>query len=150
MKKVLAIAVAAIILAAAAVPASAGDHGWATAGKVLTGIIGLNILGHALAAPYYYPYSPYYPSYPAPAYAYPPGGYYPDGPVWVPGHYEVRLRRQWVSGHWADGRFGPQRGGDEYDYDDDGDYRYESGRVWISGHYRDVEVRVWIPGHWEG
>lgn len=148
MKKVLAIFIVAVVLTAAAVPAFAGDHGWATAGKVLTGIVGLNILGHALAAPYDYPYyDPYY-SYPPPAYAYPPRGYYPDGPVWVPGHYEVRLQRQWVPGHW--GYEGRRSRGDDYDYDDEGNYRYESRRVWIPGHYRDVEVKVWIPGHWEG
>lgn len=140
MKKILAIIVAAALLTAvAAAPASAGDRGWATTGRILTGIIGLNILGHALAAPYYY-------SYPAPAYAYPPRGYYPYESVWVPGHYETRIQRQWIPGHWEIER----RGGDDYEYDDDGYYRYESRRVWIPGHYRDVRVRVWIPGHWEG
>ena len=140
MKKILAIIVAVgLLTAVAAAPSSAGDRGWATAGKILTGIIGLNILGHALAQPYY--------AYPAPVYAYPPGPYYPYEQVWVPGHYESRIRRQWIPGHWEIERYG--RHPDEDDYDDD-DYRYESHRVWIPGHYRDVEVRVWIPGHWEG
>lgn len=144
MKKVLALIVAAGLLsAAAAAPVSAGDRGWATTGKVLTGIIGLNILGHALSAPYYYPY---YYSYPAPAYAYPPRGYYPYDPVWIPGHYETRIHRQWSPGHREYELFGRHPD----DYDGYGDYRDESRRVWISGHYRDVRVRVWVPGHWEG
>jgi hypothetical protein len=138
MKKILAIFVAAALLAAVtASPVSAGDHGWATAGKILTGIIGLNILGHAIANSY---------PYPAPAYGPPPGYYYPGEQVWVPGHYESRIRRQWVPGHWEIERFGGRH--DHDDYDDD--YRYETRRVWIPGHYRDIEVTVWIPGHWEG
>ncbi|HEY7527910.1 MAG TPA: hypothetical protein VH660_02065, partial [Candidatus Deferrimicrobiaceae bacterium] len=133
MKKILAIFVAAALLAAVtASPVSAGDHGWATAGKILTGIIGLNILGHAIANSY---------PYPAPAYGPPPGYYYPGEQVWVPGHYESRIRRQWVPGHWEIERFGGRH--DHDDYDDD--YRYETRRVWIPGHYRDFEVTVWIP-----
>jgi hypothetical protein len=140
MKKILAIIVAAVLLTAVAVPpASAGDRGWATAGKILTGIIGLNILGHALAQPYY--------AYPAPVYAYPPRTYYPHEQFWVPGHYEPRIQRQWIPGHWEIERYGRDYGEDDYD---DDDYRYEARRVWIPGHYRDIEVRVWIPGHWEG
>jgi hypothetical protein len=143
MKKILAIIVAAALLTAvAASPSSAGDRGWATTGKILTGIIGLNILGHALTAPYYY-------SYPAPVYAYPPRGYSPYEPVWIPGHYEARIQRQWIPGHWEIERYVRHHGEDEYEYDDD-DYRHEARRVWIPGHYRNVEVRVWIPGHWEG
>ncbi len=147
MKKILAIIVAVGLLAGvAAAPASAGDHGWATTGKILTGIIGLNILGHALSAPYYAdPY--YYYAYPPPAYAYPPRTYYPREQVWIPGHYEARIQRRWIPGHWEIEHYG--RHYDEDDYNDD-DYRHEARRVWIPGHYRDVEVRVWIPGHWEG
>jgi hypothetical protein len=143
MKKILAIIVAAALLTVvAASPSSAGDRGWATTGKILTGIIGLNILGHALTAPYYY-------SYPAPVYAYPPRGDYPYEPVWIPGHHEARIQRQWIPGHWEIERYVRHHGEDEYEYDDD-DYRHEARRVWIPGHYRNVEVRVWIPGHWEG
>jgi hypothetical protein len=139
MKKIIAIIVAVGLMAAmTAAPASAGDSGWATAGKILTGIIGLNILGHAIANSY---------PYPAHAYGPPPAAYYPREQVWVPGHYETRLSRQWVPGHWEIERFGRHDRGDDYDYDD---YRYETRRVWIPGHYRNLEVDVWIPGHWEG
>jgi hypothetical protein len=132
MKKILAI-VLAVGLLAATLPAGAiaGDRGWATTGKVLTGIIGLSILGNAIANT-------------APVYGPPPGYYHRHYPeqVWVPGHYEVQLQRRWESGRWeiADG----------YDYDHDGYYdRREARRVWVPGGYRDVEVRLWVPGHWE-
>ncbi|MDA8121913.1 MAG: hypothetical protein M0Z38_05015 [Deltaproteobacteria bacterium] len=149
MKKIVAIVVAAGLLGAMAPsPASAGQREWATAGKILTGVIGLHILGNALANPY-----PYH----APAYAPPPRVYYPPEQVWVPGRYETRLDRQWVPGHWEIERAGRHRDRyDRYDGDDDdgrdGDdgYGRETRRVWIPGHYRDVEVRMWVPGHWEG
>ncbi|MBI5420569.1 MAG: YXWGXW repeat-containing protein [Deltaproteobacteria bacterium] len=143
MKKILAIIVAAGLLAALLpAPASAGDREWATAGKILTGIIGLNILGHAIAHPY---------PYPAPMYSPPPRVYYPPEQVWVPGHYETRFQRQWIPGHWEIQRYGGDRDGDDDD-DDDDDYDdgYRARRVWVPGHYRNVEVRVWIPGYWEG
>jgi hypothetical protein len=138
MKKILAIIVATGLLAATtAAPASAGDRGWATAGKILTGIIGLNILGHAIANSY---------PYPAPVYGPPPRAYYPPEQVWVPGHYETRIQRQWIPGHWEIERFDRYGRGD----DEDDDYRRETRRVWIPGHYREAEMSVWIPGHWEG
>ncbi|HEY5997546.1 MAG TPA: hypothetical protein VIU29_11030, partial [Candidatus Deferrimicrobiaceae bacterium] len=50
MKKIMAVMLAAAMLATT-VPkaATAGDHGWATAGKIMTGIIGLHILGNVIA-----------------------------------------------------------------------------------------------------
>lgn len=140
MKKIAATIVAVVLaVAIAAPPAAAGDHGWAVAGKILTGWIGLNILANTIANPYPYPS-------PAPVYAPPPGRYYPypDGRVWVPGHYETRLVQKWVPGHWEIER------ADRYeDFDDDG-YRGDIRRIWTPGRYRNVEVRVWVPGHWEG
>lgn len=140
MKKLVAIAVAAGFLAAAPSPALAGDREWATAGKILTGIIGVTILGNAIADAHYHP---------APVYAPPPRVYYPPEEVWIPGHYEARVERRWIPGHWEVERIGR-------DYDDDyGDRngrkygRHRAKRIWVPGHYRDVEVRVWIPGHWE-
>ena len=143
MKKLISIAVAAAFIAAmASSPALAGDRGWATAGKILTGIIGVTILGNAIANAHHHP---------APVYAPAPRVYYPPEEVWVPGHYTTRIERRWVPGHWEVERNGR-------DYDDDG---YSNGRygdkygkhharrIWVPGHYREVEVRVWIPGHWE-
>lgn len=144
MKKILAITVFSCLLGTmATAPAYAwyrgwartGDSGWATTGKVLTGIIGLSILGNAIA---------HSNPYPAPAYGPPPGYYYPPEQVWVPGHYETRFDRRWIPGHWEIGRPGSNR------HDDDDDYGPRRGRYWVPGHYSDVEVRVWIPGHWEG
>ncbi len=132
MKKIVAIIAVAGMLSML-VPSGAyagGDHGWATVGKVLTGFIGLSILGNAIANPY--------PAYYGP----PPRAYYaPPAQVWVPGHYESRFDRYWVRGHWE------YRGSD---YDDDDGYGARGGRVWIPGHYEANEVQVWIPGHWEG
>lgn len=140
MKKAIAATIAAgILVSLAAAPALAGDRGWATAGKILTGIIGLQILGNAIAN-----------SYPEPVYAPPPRYYYPPERVWVPGHYETLLERRWVPGHWEVERIAERHpGDDDYGYDD-GYRREEAHRIWVPGRYRDVEVRTWIPGHWEG
>ena len=137
MKKILAIVVAVSLLGAIAAAPAFAEPGWSVAGKILTGVIGLSILSHALSPPYY--------AYPAPVYAPPPRAYYPPEPYWIPGHYESRLERRWVPGHWEIERAG------RHDYDDDDDY-YDGGsrRYWVPGHYRNVEVRVWIPGHWDG
>ena len=50
MKKIMAIILATALLGAGIPNRSmAGEHGWATAGKIMTGIIGLNILGNVIA-----------------------------------------------------------------------------------------------------
>ncbi len=134
MKKAIVIMLAIGLLAAPSA-ARAGDHGWATAGKILTGVIGLHILGHAIADSY----EPYYYA-PAPRTYYAP----PPEQVWVPGRYETRYRRQWVPGHWEVER--DYRHGED-DEDDDG---YSRGRrVWVPGRYEETPTRVWLPGHWE-
>ncbi len=143
MKKLVAIAVAAAFLAMMAPsPATAGDREWATAGKILTGIIGVTILGNAIANAQHYP---------APVYAPAPRVYYPPEEVWVPGHYESRIERRWVPGHWEIERFRNGYDDDDEAWDRHGNGRGKHGarRIWVPGHYRDVEVRVWIPGHWE-
>ena len=142
MKKVIAIAAAAAFLAASAPsPALAGDREWATAGKILTGIIGVTILGNAIANSY---------PYPAPVYAPAPRVYYPPEEVWVPGYYESRIERRWVPGHWEIEGAGRHYGDDDYGDRYDNGYRRDRGRrIWVPGYYRDAEVRVWIPGHWE-
>ena len=132
MKKLIAIAVAAAFLGAAAPsPARAGEAEWATAGKILTGVIGVTILGNAIANSR---------PYPVPVYAPPPRGYYPPEEVWVPGHYEARMERRWVPGHWEVEGF--ERG-----YNSHYGNRH-ARRIWVPGYYRDVQVRVWIPGYW--
>lgn len=142
MKKLIAIAAMAAFLAALAPsPALAGDRGWATAGKILTGIIGVTILGNAIANSQ---------PYPAPVYAPAPRVYYPPEEVWVPGRYESRIERRWVPGHWEIEGAGRHYGDDDYgDRYDDGYRRDRGRRIWVPGYYRDVEVRVWIPGHRE-
>jgi len=140
MKKLIAIAVAVAFLAAAgSSPAQAGDREWATAGKILTGIIGVTILGNAIANSQ---------PYPVPVYAPPPRGYYPPEEVWVPGHYEARVESRWVPGHWEVERF--ERGYDDHYGDRYGNEHgnHHSRRIWVPGHYRDVQVGVWIPGYW--
>lgn len=140
MKKYMAILVAvALATVLTAVPARAGDRGWATAGKILTGIIGVTILGNAIANAH-----PHY----SPVYAPPPRVYYPPEQVWVPGRYETRYERRWIPGHWEIERFGRHdRGYDDDSYDDRPGRR--ARRVWVPGYYDRVEVTVWIPGHWE-
>ncbi len=129
MKKLVSIAVVVAFLAvAASSPVLAGDREWATAGKILTGIIGVTILGNAIANSH---------PYPVRAYAPPPRVYYPPERVWIPGHYESRVETRWVPGHWEVERFGNGYG------------KHRARRVWVPGHYRDVAVRVWIPGYWE-
>ncbi|MBI5575102.1 MAG: hypothetical protein HY896_01920 [Deltaproteobacteria bacterium] len=136
MKKIAAIIVAAVLLGTMVVaPAFAGEPGWSVAGKILTGVIGLHILGNAL--------HPHY-AHPAPVYAPPPGAYYPPEQFWVPGHYESRLERRWIPGHWEYERI------ERYRYEDDDDFDGGARRYWVPGHYSNVEVRLWIPGHWEG
>lgn len=140
MKKILAIPVAAVLLATmTAAPVHAGDRGWATAGKILTGVLGVTILGNALANAH---------AYPAPAYAPPPRAYYPPEVVWVPGHYEVRYERRWVPGYWEVERFARRGHGDDDDFFD-GDHGRRGRRVWVPGYHERVEMAVWIPGHWE-
>jgi hypothetical protein len=134
MKKIVATAVAVgLLVSTMPARAFAGDREWATAGKILTGIVGLTILGNAIAH-----------SAPAPAYGPPPPRY--PVRVWVPGHYEVRVERQWVPGHWVIERIPQHRGHGRYG---DGRHRHQERRVWVPGHYRLVEVRAWIPGQWE-
>lgn len=139
MKKILAIPVAVIVLATlTAAPVHAGDREWATAGKILTGILGVTILGNAIANAH---------AYPAPVYAPAPRAYYPPEVVWVSGHYGLRYERSWVPGHWEIERFARHGHGDDDFFDDDHGRR--GRRVWVPGHYERVEVAVWIPGHWE-
>lgn len=140
MKKLVAIAVAVAFLAAVAPsPALAGDREWATAGKILTGIIGVTILGNAIA---------HANAYPPPVYA--PRAYYPPEEVWVRGYHVSRIERRWVPGHWEIERNGRRVDDDDrYGTRHRGNGKHRARRIWVPGYYRNVEVSVWIPGRWE-
>jgi len=139
MKKFLATLVAAVLtVVLSTAPAQAGDEGWATVGKILTGVIGVTILGNAIANAQ---------AYPVPVYVPPPRVYYPPEQVWVPGRYETRVERRWIPGHWEIVRVGRHGRHVDDDYEDRPPRRER--RVWVPGYYERVEVTVWIPGHWE-
>jgi hypothetical protein len=143
MKKLIAIMLTAGLLAAPMVASAGGrggysgrgghyGHGGYGVGGFFAGLLGGAILGTVLS----HSYEPVYA--PAPRVYYAP----PPEQVWVPGRYESRYERQWVSGHWEVERYSGH-GEDE----DDG---YSRGRrVWIPGRYEEVRTRVWLPGHWE-
>ncbi len=145
MRKLMVVILAAALLAAG-IPnrSEADEHGWATAGKVMTGIIGLHILGNVIAnsqpGPVYVPETRYYA--PEPRYYAPP-----RNRVWIEGHNESRIERQWVPGHWEISR-GVRDADDDWGDEDEGG-RGHGQRTWIAGHYRTVERQVWIAGHWE-
>jgi hypothetical protein len=140
MNKLIATAVAvAFLTVAGPSPAHAGESEWATAGKILTGVIGVTILGNAIANSR---------PYPVPVYAPPPRAYYPPEEIWVPGHYETRVESRWVPGYWEVERF--ERGYDDHygGRPGNGYGDHHARRIWVPGHYRDVQVRMWIPGYW--
>ena len=140
MNKLIATAVAvAFLTVAGPSPARAGESEWATAGKILTGVIGVTILGNAIANSR---------PYPVPVYAPPPRAYYPPEEVWVPGHYEARVESRWVPGYWEVERI--ERGNNNHyrGHPGNGYGNHHARRIWVPGYYRDVQVRVWIPGYW--
>src|SRR5687768_7598854 len=75
------------LLAATSYQAAAGDREWATAGKVLTGLVAAQVISQAVhPAPYYAPAPVYYAPppvvmHPAPVYVQPAPVYYPAPPV---------------------------------------------------------------------
>ncbi len=69
MKKIIFAILTLGVVGAGLQTAKAGDHEWAIAGKVLTGLAAASVITHAVQpAPVYYP-ADYYSS-PAPAYSY--------------------------------------------------------------------------------
>jgi hypothetical protein len=69
MKKIIFAILILGVTGAGVQTARAGDHEWAIAGKVLTGLAAASLISHAVQpAPACYP-AGYY-SYPAPAYSY--------------------------------------------------------------------------------
>lgn len=111
MKKTIITATAIIALAAASLQsARAGDREWATAGKVLTGVMAATVLAHAVAAPPSYATTYTYYSVPtpppcAPAYCPPPAP--PCAPVYCPPpappcvYYPAPAPRVVVIRNWA-------------------------------------------------
>src|SRR5437870_581233 len=70
MKKMIFALMTLAVAGATVQTASAGDREWATAGKVLTGVVAASVITQALAPrPSYYAAPGYY-AYPAPAYSY--------------------------------------------------------------------------------
>lgn len=104
-------------------PAMAGQHEWATAGKILTGIVAADVLfNHLLPPPYVetrvvYPPPPpsaqvvqYYAPPPPPVVVYYSNGYYYPPPAWCPPEpviiYRKSPRRGWFEDSGFHGRAG--------------------------------------------
>jgi hypothetical protein len=132
MKKMI-LGMTALALAGATVPtAAANDCGWATAGKILTGVVAGVAIGRALEPAPAYVAAPTYYSYGAPAYSYsythcappPPVVVYAPAPrpvvcapppvvVYRPPVVvrppAVAVTFQWGGGHWNHGHRGHHR-----------------------------------------
>jgi len=70
MKKLMAILAALALVAAGAQTASAGDREWATAGKILTGVVAGAVIARAIEPVYVYSTTPCYYT-PPPVYVQP-------------------------------------------------------------------------------
>ena len=95
MKKIIGVALVLAVVFGAANASFAGDREWATAGKILTGVVGLSILADAASRPCYQSYD-YAPCPPRPVYQettyYYPRPYYRPRPVSC-SYEEVRTYR---------------------------------------------------------
>ena len=139
------------------------DRGWATAGKVLTGIAGVALLADAIASPVdYYPghhgYSHhdrhyYRPAY-VPEYCPPPvvvvREEYPPRGRWIEGHYVQYEERVWIPGEtrkiWVPPTYTWERHhGRNIKVYYEGYYRYEE----MPGRYDVCVKERWVEGHWE-
>lgn len=92
MKQTILALTALAVVTATGPRANAGDHEWAVAGKVLTGVMAASVISHALAPAPVHAYPPGYcaqPAYvyaPAPVVVYAPPPrpvYYAPAPVYV-------------------------------------------------------------------
>ncbi len=133
---------------------SANDRNWATAGKILTGVVAVDLLANHIFAPcrervVYAPAPVVYA--PAPVvYAPPPAVVYAPVPqpmprVWHEGHYEIVQEKVWVDTSYEVEEW--QQG-----------YRRADGawveahkirRVVPSGYWKVVERQVWVEGRYE-
>lgn len=157
--------IATVLIAAMAVvalprPAAyAGDKEWATAGKILAGVVGAAIIheiatsGREQRAVYV---SRQYYGEPIRRVR------YVQSPqrVWVPGHYEIRCERVWIEGYW-------ERIWIPSEYKDVRVTKYDArgrmttfwkrvliregyhDRIWHEGYWDTHEIREWVPGCWE-
>ena len=151
MKKTATILFVTVILAAGFVtPAYAdhhrhghgGDRGWATAGKVLTGVAGVALLADLIASPVcyreYHPRTVYVErSCPPPA-------------RWIEGHYVQYEDRVWIPGEnrriWVEPAYTwESHHGRNIRVYHEGYYRFEE----MPGHYEMRMREQWVDGHWE-
>ena len=127
------------------------DRDWATAGKVMAGVLGVGLITSAIvnsarSEPTYYEQRPchYYRGIPV---AYPE----PIRQRWVPGHYAIIEEQVWFPGASRSVWIPPQyewrefRGRRERVLIQDGYYRYDTE----PGHYELVQNKTWVEGHWE-
>jgi hypothetical protein len=158
-------AIAVTLIAAVAVialprpTAYAGDKEWATAGKILAGVVGAAII-HKIATSddnnrqvvvqrrytgttvrrVRYVRSPQR--------------------TWVPGHYEIRAERIWIEGYWEEVWIPPEYKQIRVTHYDRHGRPYtvwkqvlvregHHEKIWHEGYWETREVREWIPGHWE-
>ena len=70
MKKLMSLLAALAVVAAGTQTASAGDREWATAGKILTGVVAGAVIASAIEPAYVYPTTPCYYA-PPPVYVQP-------------------------------------------------------------------------------
>jgi len=150
------------VLAVVALPrpaAYAGDKEWATAGKILAGVVGAAVV-HEIATSGREERTVYVSRH-----------YYGEpirrvryvrSPqrVWIPGHYETRCERVWIEGYWEEVWIPPE-------YKNVRVTRYDArghrttfwkrvlvregyhDRTWHEGYWDTHEVREWVPGYWQ-
>jgi hypothetical protein len=140
--KAIAVAVSvALITTAAPTKSHAGDHEWATVGKVLTGIGAVGLVA-AIASQADHRGAPHEGC------AAPPP---PPPQQWIPGHYECQRQRVCLPAHWENVTTPVQYGwvwtGYRYDYTI---VRPATLRqIWVPERSEWQETKVWVPGHFE-
>jgi hypothetical protein len=153
---ILIAAVAVVLLPGQA--AYAGDKEWATAGKILAGVVGAAIIHEIVTSDRNDRAVVVHREYPAAQFQ---RVRYVQSPqrTWVPGHFETRIVRTWVEGYWEQ-VWVPA----EYQqvrvtkYDAYGraitywkqvlvnEAHFE--RVWHEGFWQEQQVQEWVPGCW--
>jgi len=163
--KMLTRAIATILIAAMAIvalpkpTAYAGDKEWATAGKILAGVVGAAIIHEAVTSGHRDRHVEVHRRYPGRTvrrvrYVQSPKRY------WVPGHNEIRTVRTWVEGYWEEvyvppeykrvrvTKYGP-RGRTITVWKEILVREGYHEKIWHKGYWETHEVREWVPGYWE-